>query len=247
MPAIERTQHGSVTVLRMTHGRANAMDVELMTALQDALVELRQAPAVVLTGTGTIFSAGVDLFKVAGGGGAYLESFMPVLRSAFQAIFDFPRPLVAAVNGHAIAGGCVLVAAADHRVMSEGVGTIGVTELRVGVPFPVVALEIMRFGTGGRDLGRLVMTAQAFGTVAALELGLIDELSTPEATLDRAVAVATQLGTIPARSFEIVKRELRRPYRESIEAHSARVDAEVAEAWRSDQVLAAIRGYVKGI
>ena len=81
--AIDSQQAGSVTVLRMAHGKANAIDLELLAALSQHLHRLRDAPAVVLTGTGTIFSAGVDLFKVVDGGRAYLDlSVMPRLEAA---------------------------------------------------------------------------------------------------------------------------------------------------------------------
>src|SRR3984893_2550727 len=123
--AINSERVGSVTVLRMTHGKANAIDLELLAALSSHLHRLRETPAVVLTGTGTIFSAGVDLFRVVDGGRAYLDRFLPVLRKTFNELMAFPRPLVAAVNGHAIAGGCILVETAYHLVVTTGAGGRG--------------------------------------------------------------------------------------------------------------------------
>jgi enoyl-CoA hydratase len=132
---------GQVAVVTMTHGRANALDTGLCRALAGRLGELERDGhrAVVLTGHGNIFSAGVDLLALRDGGPGYLEEFLPALSEAFLAVFTCPLPVVAAVNGHAIAGGCVLACACDHRVMNAGHGRIGVTELLVG-PVP-----------GGRD------------------------------------------------------------------------------------------------
>src|SRR6201992_461123 len=101
---------------------------------------------VILTGAGRAFSAGVDLRALVDGGKGYAEKFVVALSKAFRAIFDHPAPVIAAVNGHAIAGGCVLAMCADVRLMSGG--TIGLTELAVGVPFPVTALEICRDAMG---------------------------------------------------------------------------------------------------
>ena len=135
-----------VTVVRLEHGKVNAFDIELMRGWVSELSRLEQADtrAVVLTGTGTVFSAGVELRRLTDGGRDYVKAFLPLLGDAFFKTFTFPKPLVAAVNGHAIAGGCVLACACDYRVMAEGKGRIGTPELSVGVPFPSMALEILR-------------------------------------------------------------------------------------------------------
>jgi hypothetical protein len=103
------------------------------------------ARAVVLTGAGSIFCAGVDLFRVVDEGADYVRRFLPSLADVIRKLFMLPKPVVAAANGHAIAGGCILVAACDYRLMARGGGRIGVPELLVGVPFPAIALEILRF------------------------------------------------------------------------------------------------------
>ncbi len=231
----------------MAHGKANAIDLELLAALSTNLHRLREAPAVVLTGTGTIFSAGVDLFRVVDGGRPYLDRFLPALRKTFNELMAFPRPLVAAINGHAIAGGCVLVETADHRVMTSGSGRIGLTEMLVGIPFPVDAIEILRLATGGRALGRLVNLAESVPAQRAVELGLVDEVAEPDVVLARALEVATALAAVPARSFELVKRELRAPFWDALEARSGHFDSEVDEAWKSDAAIRAIAAYLEAL
>ena len=94
----------------------------------------------------------------------------------FRAVFDHPRPLVAAVNGHAIAGGCVIAAGCDYRFMSAG--TIGVTELLVGVPFPATALEAIRYVVGPRTAA-LVLTGKTLRPEEAQAVGLVDEVVPP--------------------------------------------------------------------
>jgi hypothetical protein len=161
---LRREDRGSVAVLHMDHGKANALDVELIGAIGDALGDIVREgshSAVVLTGTGSIFSAGVDLFRFLEGGESYLEQFFDAMVRSFRALFAFPRPLVAAVNGHAIAGGAVMAAAADYRIMSMGKAKIGVPELRVGIPFPVAAIEILRFATSTQHLQELVYLGRA--------------------------------------------------------------------------------------
>ena len=130
--------------------------------------------------------------------------------------------------------------------MSGGSGPIGVTELLVGVPFPLGALEIMRYGAGNA-LPAMVNSGKTLAPERALELGLVDELAEPEVTIDRAVAAAAGLAAVPARSFELTKLELRRPYLEAIRQRSAVVDPDVDAAWKSDAALKAIDLYVEGL
>src|SRR5262245_53462848 len=133
---IERTLHEGILTLRLAHRKASALDIELLDALLrelDGAVE--DVRAIILTGTGSIFSAGVDLFRLTQEGADYVRRFLPLLSRAVRALFAFPKPVVAAVNGHAIAGGCIMVLAADARLMAEGRGRIGIPELLVGVPF----------------------------------------------------------------------------------------------------------------
>src|SRR5688572_19726939 len=101
---IEVTQQGDIAILRMTHGKANALDVEFCDALAAAFGELGKssARAMVMTGSGSIFSAGVDLLRISAGGDDYVRQFLPALHRMFDAAFNVPKPLVAAINGHAI-------------------------------------------------------------------------------------------------------------------------------------------------
>src|ERR1700736_1981644 len=131
-----KAEDGIATVT-IRYGKANALDIALCEGLAKCFEDLRasDARAVVVTGQGRIFSAGVDLLQVTAGGADYVRKFLPTLHRLYDAVFSHPRPVVAAINGHAIAGGCVLACCADRRIMARGGGRMGVTELLVGVPF----------------------------------------------------------------------------------------------------------------
>lgn len=244
---IHREDRGAVAILRMEHGKAQALDTELLTALDGALRDLEEErpDAVVLTGTGAIFSAGVDLFRILDGGADYLDSFLPALGRGVRRLFAFPRPVVAAVNGHAIAGGCILACAGDLKVMAEGDGRIGVPELRVGVPFPVAPLEVLRFAVPPQHLQKLAYVGRTYGARDALGWGLVDELVPPERLLERAVEAAGELAAIPAASFELTKAHLRRPTLERMDRLGPEVDPRVAELWAHPDVHDHIREYVE--
>ena len=241
---IHRDDHDGVAVLRIEHGKANALDLELCDAIVAAFEEAGDARAVVLTGTGRIFSAGVDLFRVLEGGKSYIDAFVPAMCRAFERMFVHPTPVVTAANGHAIAGGCLLVAAADQRLMVEGSARIGIPELQVGVPFPPMALEIMRFATPPQHFQTVVYRAETHEPSAALALGLIDEIVEPAALLDRALARAERLASVPAETFAITKREIRRPSLARIRALEQTVAREVHAQWLEPRTLDGIRAYL---
>jgi len=163
------------------------MDVEFCEAIAARFEELKKskARAVVLTGEGKIFSAGVDLVRALEGGAGYFHKFLPALSKAFVTVFFFPKPVVAAVNGHAIAGGCVLACCADRRLMAKGASRIGIPELLVGVPFPVVPLEIMRFATHASRLQALAYRGLTLTAGDALQYGLVDSVTDADRLLDR--------------------------------------------------------------
>jgi enoyl-CoA hydratase len=243
---IEVTQRQSVTVLRLAHGKANALDVELCRDLTAHLENAKTSGcgAVVLTGTGNIFCAGVDLLRMLDDGAAYLEVFLPALRTVLETVFFFPKPVVAAVNGHAIAGGCILTCAADRRLMANGTGRIGVNELLVGVPFPIIALEIVRFAAAPQHFQRLAYSGATVSPAEALAVGLVDEVVEPQKLMDRAVAVAEQMLAIPAPAFELTKHQLRWPVQEHVREEGAVFDREVDEIWAHGDTHEAIRRFI---
>ena len=233
---------GDVAVVRLEHGKVNALDVELLRAISATMHDLADAGAVVLTGSERAFSAGVDLRRIVDGGAAYGEEFLPALSEAFLAVFDCPRPVVAANNGHAIAGGCVLAAAADVRLMSGG--TIGLTELLVGVQFPTVPLEISRHAFGPR-VDRLALTGETFGPDDALRLGLIDEVVGADDLLQAAIKRAAALAVIPAAVYAATKEQLHRPARTRIHDRRGVDDREATAVWTSDETLANIARFLE--
>ena len=231
---IEHENVGGVAVLRLAHGKVNALDVELLDAITAAFTDAAEDPdarAVVITGAGRAFSAGVDLFRVLDGGSTYTDRLVPAISRMAEKVFTFPKPAVAAINGPAIAGGCVLACACDRRVLAPG-AAIGATELRVGVAFPAAALEILSYaaGTAAEDV---ILTAGLYRDDAAIRTGLAHELA--EDPVARAVEVAADLVTTP---YGMTKSALRAPTLARIRAAN---DDAVRANWASAETAAAIR------
>lgn len=242
---IIREDVGPVAAIRMAHGKVSAIDLEFCAALVAEFDQVASsaATALVLTGTGSTFSAGVDLFRVLKGRAEYLDRFLPAMETLFRTVLTFPKPAVAAVNGHAIAGGCILAAACDHRLMTDGTGRIGVPELAVGVPFPPLPFEIVGARVAPSVFRDLVYTGRVVPPREAHALGLIDEVVEPADLIGRAHLVATQLARIPVTTFTLTKRTFASPLLARVSA-AASINADVVAAWRSDAVLDRMRAYV---
>jgi len=242
---LERYVEGDVAIWTMAHGKANALDIDLVGALSEAAgAEVGQPTrAVVLTGNGPIFSAGVDLFQVLEGGRKYLERFLPAFDQALRRLVAFPRPLVAAINGHAVAGGCILASCSDYRVMTTGRVSFGVPELTVGVPFPPLALAILKSVWSAASLREAFYRGSLLNGQESLDRHLVDELCAPGEHVRAALVAASRLATIPARTFALHKRFLRADVLETPEDRAA-LDA-LVEVWASPEVAASIRAYVE--
>ncbi len=246
---IARELVGDVAVLRMQHGKANALDTEFCEGLRAALAAERDgaARALVLTGSGSIFSAGVDLPRLLAGGRAYLEDFLPALAAALLELISHPLPVVAAINGHAIAGGCVLACACDRRLMVDGADSVarfGAPELSVGVPSPRLALHGITLATSPATRPELVLGGTLFEPAAALARVLLPRVL-PAAGLDAAaLAEAARLAAIPTVAFTATKAELTRAVLERWHADGAAAEAATLEAWSSEPVRRAIEAFV---
>ena len=243
---IIRDDRDGIRLLRLAHGKVSAMDIELGEALTRELADASAAAvkAVVITGTGASFSAGVDLYRVVSEGPDYGRRFLPVLDAFLQLALTFPKPMIAAVNGHAIAGGCILAAACDYRIMSEGSGRIGIPELIVGVPFPALPLQIMAARVADGPLRDLVFSGRTVQAEEARTIGLVDETCPADTLIERAVAVATRLSTIPAGAFAMTKEAFYAPILERVRS-LADLNARVVDAWMQPHTYDAIRAYLE--
>ncbi|MEW6319552.1 MAG: enoyl-CoA hydratase/isomerase family protein [Acidobacteriota bacterium] len=243
---ITRDDSNDIAVIRLNHGKVSAIDVALCDAIGKELdaVTASSAKALVITGTGSSFSAGLDLFQILEGGSAYLQRLVPALDRMLRGVLTCPKPVVAAVNGHAIAAGCILAAACDHRVMAEGPSRIGVPEMALGLPFPPLALEIVLARVAPPAARTLVYSARTVHAEEAVELGLVDETAEAQLVLDRARQVAEQLSLIPARAFALTKKAFYTPVLGRADALRSDERA-LMDVWSAPATTAAIRAYLE--
>ncbi len=155
----------------------NALSTELLNWLLNEL-DVAQGQPILLTGTGDAFSAGLNLREIASLDDAGVERFIRTIDELALRLFQYPAPVVAAVNGHAIAGGCVLAMCCDHRVATDSPkAKIGLNEVALGVTFPPVVLNVCLRRLDPLRARRVMLGGELFSVREALELGLVDELA----------------------------------------------------------------------
>ncbi|MBK7876957.1 MAG: enoyl-CoA hydratase/isomerase family protein [Planctomycetes bacterium] len=194
--------------IQMAHPGKNALSTALMTWLDAELDRAGNAP-ILLTGTDDAFCAGLDLKEVASLDTAGMERFLRHIDRIAMRLFDHPAPVVAAINGHAIAGGAVLALCCDWRVATTNPRTrIGVNEVALGACFPPRILKIVLHRISAHNRARVLLGAHLYPPEEARALGLVDELA------DDAIAAATkrlgELSAHPRAAYAHTKGLLRR-------------------------------------
>jgi enoyl-CoA hydratase len=235
-------ERGEIALVRIDRPPANAMDPELLSDGRTVIHELRAAEpaAVVITGRPGFFSAGVDLKLAPTLDRDAQRELVDGINRTFLDWYSFPRPLVSAVNGHAIAGGLILALTGDQRV-GAGDGKLGLTELKAGIGYPVAAIAIVKAELTAPAARTLALGAELVDMRRGLELGLIDELVEPEHLLDRSLELAAGLAALPRSAYPRVKEQLRG---EMVAALRAQLDSGddpmlAGSGWVGDEAAAA--------
>jgi len=211
----------------------NALGTDTMSALLEKLRAAKNEP-LLLTGAGDAFSAGLNLKEIASLDEGGMRRFLALLETTLCALYQHPRPTVALVNGHAIAGGCLLALFCDWRVaVAEPKSKIGLNEVALGVLFPPRVLEIVRRRVPWRYLEEVVLGAGLVDPASALRIGLVDEVFARDEA--RAVAekrLAARIA-LPAEAYAATKKMLRGASEQDLvsDAEEARAIDAAVPAW----------------
>jgi enoyl-CoA hydratase/carnithine racemase len=214
----------AVRVLTLDRPPANAIDETLLSDLATALDAARAddaVRAVVLTGSGAFFSGGFD-FAARRRDDEVAQDLYTLYRNAHLKLLALPKPTVAMVNGHAIAGGLVLVLACDYRLGLDGDYRVGLNEVAVGASFPRAAFEIVRLRLPHARVSELILGAALYPSSHALRLGIVDELFPAEKFEETVLRRAARLSAFPRDAYAHAKAAL-------VAAAVARIESETPE------------------
>jgi enoyl-CoA hydratase/carnithine racemase len=212
----------------------NALGTTMMESILSRLDEADGQP-VMFSGAGDALSAGLNLKEIATLDATGMARFVDLVETLMARIFEHPAPTVACVNGHAIAGGCVVTLCCDHRVMtSDAKARIGLNEVALGLVFPPKIFRIVSHRVPPRSVYEVMLRGALHGPTDALRLGLVDEIA-PDA---RAVAEARvrELGLLPREAYSGAKRMLHAGVLTFDEGAYAAALRETLPAWTSDDI-----------
>lgn len=234
-------QRGELGVLHLHAGSGNALNARVIGALSEGL---RQASAaglkgLVLTGYERFFSAGLDLIEVYEYEREQMARFIAEFDQEFQNFFAYPKPIIAAINGAATAGGCILALACDYRVMAEN-AIIGLNEIQLGLPLPASALEIARHAIPLQQQPYVFYSGKSFRAEEAAHLGVVHEVVPPAQLLEAALARLRSFTEHPGAACGTLKTMLRQPALENMQRNAENFGALFLNAWFSPPARATI-------
>ena len=199
-----------IAVVRLDRPKVNALDIGLLEALIAAIEgAVADERAIVVTGEGSCFSAGIDTRLVSDYGPDERRAMVEGLNRAIHLLYSAPVPTVAAINGHALAGGLIVALACDVRLVADVDCRLGLPEVQAGVPYPAVPLAIVRAELRPGVARRLGLTGLPVSPAEAVEREIADEVVSADALVETAVAQAAQLSALPV--YARVKAQLKGP------------------------------------
>jgi enoyl-CoA hydratase/carnithine racemase len=228
-----------IAVVTLANPPINAMDaavLEKLANLFEGLAADRAVRAAVIAADGPAFSAGLNLKTTPGLDRLGQRRLVDALNDCFGTLYAWPKPLVAAVNGHAIAGGLILALCADWRIVADVPLQISLAEVRVGVTYPVAPLAIARSELAPSVARRLILLGETVDAAMAEALAIMDERVSAEVLLARAIAQAERHAMLPSQAFATTKRELRAAELERIDAARAGRGEPRLAAWLGEEM-----------
>ena len=198
-----------IAVLRLQSGKKNPINPELVRDLSNAIDEIRENPeikSIVLTSSNDrYYSIGLDVPQLIHYERSEFREFIRSFNLLCLDIYTLPKPLIASVNGHAIAGGCILALCCDYRYMGDGKKLIGLNEVKLGVSVPYLPQKILEQIAGERIATGMIYGGEFYSPEKALEMGVVDGVYPSEELLQKSIEKARIIGGQPAKAFAAVK------------------------------------------
>ncbi len=227
---------GGVALMRLNHGVTNAIGPEMAADLAAALQRIGGTHrGAVLAGGEKFFSMGFDLPVLLALGREEMAAFLDAFDRACFRLYTLPLPTVCAIRGHAVAGGHILALTCDFRVAAEGRTKLGLTEVRLGVPVPLLADLIQRQVLGDRAATRSLFSGAILTVGEAAEAGLVDEVLDGQRVEDRALEMAAELAALPAAAFAAIKANRVEAVAEAYERRRTRRSEIFLDCWFDPQ------------
>lgn len=237
MKYVSVEKEDGIGLLKLKRGKVNALTGEVVAEIRQALAAFESdagVRAVIITGSGKFFSFGFDIPEFLSYSREEFINYLIDFTDLYTCLFTYPKPVAAALNGHTVAGGCMLALACDIRIMASGKAKISLNEIAFGSSVFAGATEMLRFRVGSKNATRILYSGAMYTAEEALKSGLIDEITTSEDLLRVAGEAVSELGDKYAPAFSHIKSLLRAPIAEQMKSRERDSITEFVNIWYSD-------------
>lgn len=235
MNTIKLSVKDQLAIITLNRGKSNSINKEMVEELIEAFKQIEADDAIIgamISGHGNFFSAGLDLIELYGYNEEEAKAFWYLFLALNARITAFKKPLVAAINGHSPAGGCVLALACDARIMADGKFIIGLNEVPVGIIVPNVIFQSYSFWLGQAAASRSLLEGKLFSPSEAKEIGLVDAVVNQESILTAAERQARKYMAFEQTTWQQSKVNIRRNLIEQTSAdQSADLEVMLKQWW----------------
>ncbi len=241
MEYVHVTRDRGMVTLTLSRGKVNALNGDVVAQLRHHLEVLesdRDVRAIVVTGSGGFFSFGFDIPEFRSATQDSFSRYVTAFTDLYTYLFRYPKPVVAALNGHTIAGGCMLALACDHRVMVSGKAKISLNEIGFGSTVFAGSTEMLRFWIGGARATEVLYSGAMYSAEQAQALGLVHEVTLDDDLLPSATRSASDLATRSAPAFASIKALLRTPVLEEMTRREGESIRQFVDIWYSEATRA---------
>jgi enoyl-CoA hydratase/carnithine racemase len=238
MNAVFSTKNDEIATVSLQRGKVNALNEPMVEELQNSLQELEKdenITSVILTGTGKFFSFGFDVPEFLNYSKSDFIRYLEKFTNFYTYLFLFPKPIVAALNGHTIAGACMLATACDFRLMVTGKAKISLNEITFGSAVLAGSVEMLKYCVGSRNSQSILYSGAMYSAEEACQLGLVDQVSSEDALTEDARKVAQELAQKDSLAFRGIKHLLRKPAAEQMIKREKHAILEFVDIWYSEQ------------
>ena len=245
MEYVSRTDHDGISRVVIRRGKVNAFNDAVIDEMSRAFAELALDPSVrsiILTGTGKFFSFGFDIPQFLGYDRERFTRYLTNFTRLYREIFLHPKPVVAMLNGHTIAGACMIAVSCDYRIMVPGKARISLNEINFGSSVFAGSVEMLRLLVGPRMAENVLYSGAMYSAEEAQRMGLVDRVVTEDDLESEAVTIAREFAARDPDAFRSIKGLLRRAVAERMEKTERDSIEEFVRIWYSEKTWARLQG-----
>ena len=249
METVSLEHHGRVALVRLQHGVTNALSPKLIHGLEAVFRRVKEDDAVnglVLTGSNEkFFSIGFDIPELFEMNKDDFRGFYRLFNQTCLELFTLPKPTVAAITGHAIAGGCILALCCDYRYIAKGQKLMGLNEVRLGLPVPYLPDRLLHFLVGFRKAREIMDSGDFYPADKALEIGIADKILPVADVVKAAVEHADTLGSLPKAGYGMIKQNRVEVVVEAVKTREDQKETAFIESWFSNEARERLKEAIK--